>query len=296
MLSFPIWQDLERYFYKLSELEGKKGGSDSSPLISPAVYSDGSTRANKNVMVWSNWCAVDIDDFVFDLSIGSLEDQLYTRFGHFHYLCYSTASSRESHPKFRLVFPLTDQVQAESIKHFWWALNSELGSLVDKQTKDLSRMFYVPAKYPNAFNFIFVNEGKYIDPHELMARWPYTEKTGNSFLDRLPDAWREQIIEHRKSQMDNTNVYWSSYHDCPFWPKKLAMEYQALAGTGWYRKMYQIMVALAGSAIKRKYPITARQISELCKEFDRETGNWYENRPMELEADRALEYVYRNGQ
>ena len=32
----------------------------------------------------------------------------------------------------------------------------------------------------------------------------------------------------------------------------------------------------------------------VCKQFDIDTGNWYENRPLELEADRALEYVYRN--
>ena len=54
------------------------------------------------------------------------------------------------------------------------------------------------------------------------------------------------------------------------------------------------MVALAGNAVKRKYPLTAAEISKLCREFDMETGTWYENRPMDKEADRALEYVYKN--
>ena len=35
-------------------------------------------------------------------------------------------------------------------------------------------------------------------------------------------------------------------------------------------------------------------IVDLCMEFDRSTGNWYENRPMEVEANNALEYVYAN--
>jgi hypothetical protein len=295
VLSFPAWDQFEKYFYKLATVKGKKGGPDSSPLISPAVYSSGTTRSNKNVVLWASWCAVDVDDFIFDLASRSLEEELYDRFGHFYYLCYSTASSRESHPKFRLVFPLACQVPAERIKHFWWSLNSELGAMGDKQTKDLSRMFYVPADYPNAYNFIFTNTGTFIDPDQLMARWPYSEKTGDSFLDRLPDAWKEQIIEHRKSQLDNTNIYWTGYTDCPFWPKKLSMEYRMINGSGWYRKMYQIMVATAGNAIKKGYPITAKQIAELCKQFDQDTGNWYDNRPMEIEADRALEYVYRNG-
>ena len=55
------------------------------------------------------------------------------------------------------------------------------------------------------------------------------------------------------------------------------------------------MVAVAGNAISKKYPITADEISQLCRQFDLDTGNWYKNRPMDKEADRALEYVYKNG-
>ena len=54
------------------------------------------------------------------------------------------------------------------------------------------------------------------------------------------------------------------------------------------------MVATAGNAIRRKYPITASEVSILCRQFDEDTGNWYKNRPLDKEADRALEYVYRN--
>ena len=58
--------------------------------------------------------------------------------------------------------------------------------------------------------------------------------------------------------------------------------------------MYRIMVATAGSAIKKGYPITAREIAEMCRQLDIETGNWYTGRPLEVEADRAVEYAYRN--
>jgi plasmid maintenance system antidote protein VapI len=58
--------------------------------------------------------------------------------------------------------------------------------------------------------------------------------------------------------------------------------------------MYSIMVATAGNAIRKKYPITADEISQLCRQFDTDTGNWYKNRPLDKEADRALEYVYKN--
>ena len=54
------------------------------------------------------------------------------------------------------------------------------------------------------------------------------------------------------------------------------------------------MIAIAGTAVDKKYPITADEIAVMCRELDQETGNWYENRPLTKEADRALEYVYKN--
>jgi len=68
-----------------------------------------------------------------------------------------------------------------------------------------------------------------------------------------------------------------------------------ISSSGWYRQMYRIMIALAGKAVEKGYPITASQLVEMCRQFDVETGNWYENRPMDVEANNALEYVYKNG-
>ena len=140
-------------------------------------------------------------------------------------------------------------------------------------------MYYVPATYTDAHNFIFHHSnGSAIDPNELIFKHPMAEKaTLNNFFDRLPEELQKQIVEHRKNKLDNTNIHWTSYKDCPFFPRKLEQEYRFISKTGWYRKMYQIMVAIAGNAVKRNYPITAAEIAQLCREFDSETGNWYEN-------------------
>jgi hypothetical protein len=58
--------------------------------------------------------------------------------------------------------------------------------------------------------------------------------------------------------------------------------------------MYRIMVSIAGNAIKREYPITIQEVVQLCKELDMDTGNWYDNRPLDKEAERAIEFVYSN--
>ena len=247
------------------------------------------TRANKNVDYWSPWVALDIDDTDMEL------EDLQSKFWHFNHIIYNTASCTEDKLKCRLIFQLNRQVQPDEIRHFWYALNKELGDIGDPQTKDMARMFYIPANYKNARNFFVYNkDGRAVDVDEIIARHEYKEKHGNNFIDRLPDELQKAVIEHRKSSMQNTSIQWSSYRDCPFFPRRLSMEYKTIQDSGWYHKMYQIMVATACNALKREYPITASQIAHLCREFDKDNGNWYDNRPLEVEADRAVEYAYRN--
>ena len=209
-MDFDSFDELEQLLYKLSNqpLASKKD----AVLISPATYKPDTTRKNDNVVEWSGWCAVDVDDFEFT---GDLENELYNRFGSWRYVCYSTASSKISQPKFRLVFPLTKSVRQDRIKAFWYALQTELGDLGDRQTKDLSRMYYIPGKYSSADNFIFSNStGSPIEPDALITKHPSPQKANlNSFFDRLPEGIQAEIIEYRKNKLDN-NFEWSSYRDC----------------------------------------------------------------------------------
>ena len=280
----------ESVLYDLSEKPFKD--KKDAMLMSPAVYTVDTTRKNDNVIEWAGWCAVDVDEYT---PKGDLKDDLVKRFAAYRFVCYSTASSKSNQPKFRLVFPLTRSVAKDEIKRFWYALQTELGDLGDRQTKDLSRMYYIPGKYAGADNFIWSHrDGNSIEPAELIFKHPMPEKQSlNNFFDRLPEAIQQEIVNYRKEKLD-ANFEWSSYQDCPFWPRQLAAEYQSISKTGWYAKMYAIMVATAGNAIRRKYPITASEVSILCRQFDEDTGNWYKNRPLDKEADRALEYVYRN--
>lgn len=284
------WEQFENLLYDLSNI--KRKDKKDAQLISPATYKPNTTRANANVVSWAGWAAVDVDDHVFE---GNLERELYNRYGNWYYTCYSTASSTIDHPKFRLIFPLKASVKSNRIKSFWYALNTELGSIGDRQTKDLSRMYYIPAFYAGANNFIFTNSaGSWIDPDALMDKHPLPQKQGATLFDRLPEEMQKTIIQHRKDQMENRTIKWTSIHDCPFVNKSLITEYKATTGTGWYHLMYRIMVSIAANAIKREYPITVHEVVQLCKELDMETGNWYDNRPLDKEAERAIEFVYSN--
>jgi len=289
-MDFDDWSGFESLLVDLSK-ENVKSKKEAS-LISPAVYLPNTTRANANVTHWAKWAAVDVDDYEIDTE--SLQEELNKTLGDYYYVCYSTASSTIDFPKFRIVFPLTDSVAADDIKHFWFALNSFINSMGDKQTKDLSRMYYIPANYDRANNFLFINKGKFIEPLELMAKYPYRNETrGSNFFDNLPDAIQKEIVQYRKDQSENNTITWTSYHDCPFVNKGLVAEYKTTSNTGWYHLMYKIMVSIAGNAVRRQYPITAEEVEKLCKELDMETGNWYENRPLIKEANRAIEFCYK---
>lgn len=295
--TFLNWTDFVVCLRDSYTKPGEKGGPNSSPLLTPAVFDVGATRSNKSVLYWSSWCCVDVDDPIDGcLDTESLRTWLQRRYGQYDYVVYNTAGCRRDNLKFRIIFRLDEKVENARIKPFWHALNTELGDLGDPQTKDLARMYYAPAQYPDAYSFFMVNSGDSpLNVSELIAKHPYHEKKGNTFFDNLSTEMQQAVIQHRKGCLNNTDYRWSSYRDCPFWPRKLGAEYQQITGTGWYGKMYKIMIAIAGNAYSKGYPITAKQIADLCREFDIDTGNWYENRPLTAEADRALEYIYRNG-
>lgn len=301
-VDFESFDKFEKSLYYLATLPGYKAKrgertDNASPLISPAVYKAGTTRANVNVTEWASWAAIDVDNHEFR---GNLKDELFNRFGSWYYVCYSTASSTLAQPKFRLVFPLTEAIRSSDIKHFWYALNTEFDNLGDTQTKDLSRMYYVPAQYPGAHNFIFSNHGVFISPSDLMALHPWTALGDSSnFIDRLPLELQKEIVLHRQQKLEDAKreFNWSGYKDCPFVNQKLIGDYRTIArtdGSGRYSMIYKIMTSIACNAVKRKYPITEYEIVDLIRQLDRETSNRYAKRPLNVEASRAIEFAYKN--
>lgn len=294
-LDFKDWSDFEQLLYRLAEMPGYKAKrgekKKSSSLISPAIYQPNLSRANANVTAWASWAALDVDN-----SNGAIETILEP-YREYYFVCYSTASSTPEKPKFRLVFPLTEHVPAENIRHFWYALNKNFNNIGDEQTKDLSRMYYVPAQYPNANNFIFTNTGKFISPYDMMALHQYFEKKAGSFMQRLPEGIQKAILELEKEKMTNHDISWNSYRDCPFVSKKLLNEYRSISsidGSGRYRMIYKLMTSIACNAVKRKYPISSSEVAELVSELDGDTARIYQKRPLKIEAERAIEYAYRN--
>lgn len=299
-VNFDNFDEFEKSLYYLSTLKGykpKKGErvKKATPLMSPAVYRKGTTRANANVIKWT-FAALDVDDH--DIQ-GDLEYELMTTHGDTRFVCYSTASSTEEHPKFRLIFELSRDVEAAEIPHFWYALNMEFGQIGDTQARDMARMFYCPAQYPGAYNFIFSNkEGSALGVDELMRKHEFkAPKKADNFFELLPVELQQEVIKHREAKLSGAGirVNWTGYHDCPFVNKRLVDEYKSIAGrdgTGRYAFIYRLMCQIAASAVRRKYPINEYEIVELIRGLDRDTGNRYQKRPLNVEATRAITWAF----
>jgi hypothetical protein len=311
-LNFGTWDIFISGLKKLSEKRLKTKAD--AQLISPAIYVNDDNaamysdalkepdktgsyhyyhRKNINVIAWQGWAAVDVDDIEID---GDIEDYIISRYGDKQFICYSTASSTKENPKFRLLFNLGKPLLNNKIKHFWFALNKELGEIGDGQCKDLSRMYYVPATYDNAYNFFFVNDGAQIDADKLCDKYSYVEERKNkNFFDNLPEGIKKKVIQHRKNNMDK-QFSWTHYSNCPFVNKKQITEYKKIArvdGTGRYAMIYKIMTSIAMNAVSKEYPISTDEIVKLISQLDIETSRKYDKRPLNVEANRAIEYAYR---
>lgn len=288
-LEFQDFSGVEATLYELSKKYAKS--KQDRPLISMAKYEDGKTRANDNVVEWTSWCAVDVDS----AQMIDVENEL--KLDHeFYYVCHSTASSTFEHPKFRLIIPLSRAVKSSEISHFWYALNKDIGNLVDKQTKDKSRMFYVPAQYEGANNFIFTKTGDVLNVDDVMGRHKFVEILSTSYMDKLPADLKAAILKNRKSKMGISDVRWSSYKDCPFINKKILDEFVSHAnvdGSGRYAKLYSIMVSIATIAFANGYPIETRELVDLVKQIDMDTARRYQKRKLDVEASNAIKFAFQ---
>lgn len=293
-MSFGSWQNFVDLLRQLSKTPGykpKKGEwNKGSELISPAIYKSDTTRANNNVEAWAGWAALDIDDYE-----GDYQDVI-EKFKDIKSVIYNSASSTTEHPKFRVIISCNRYIEQEEIKHFWYALNKKYNELGDPQTKDLSRMYYIPAVYPNAFSFFSeFGDAPDLNVDQLLSQYPYVDKLqANNFKSRISEDLRKKLETYQKSKLSRSGVSWSNYKDCPFVNKKAISEYMTITTSGWYHKMYTILCSTAANALKSGYDITTQELEAIATQLDADTGGWYKNRPFHLESQRALDWALQS--
>jgi len=169
--SFALkWNDLMALFAEQAETARPVSDKDQFrlPALYPTVYQENAFRKSKtNVIGYGAWTAVDIDHVMsFEelrefFKIHSLDGCLYT----------TTSYSKED-PRVRGVFLLSREIELSEFDEFWYALNEFFGHKLDPQTKNINRIYYVPAKWNEHALFERVI-GKELDVDALLNMFPY---------------------------------------------------------------------------------------------------------------------------
>ena len=133
---------------------------------SGATYTRGTTRKNVNVVEWSV-AGADIEHVTLD-DVQQLCEHL-EQLG-LAYVMYSTFAFEPEEPRVRFAIPLTKAVPAEGYPDVWRRSDAYLfGGKNDPNTKDASRMLYVPTAPEDATTLVKVGEGLALDWEKLPA-------------------------------------------------------------------------------------------------------------------------------
>gem|GEM_PF-1145060 len=151
------WSQLRgKHFTNHPIRKSKLGGM----AMSPVSYKPGAKRGNHGVEMIS--CAV------FDVEHHGPFDALQEKLHGYAYLAHSSYRHTVEAPRFRIILPLANPVQASQWPECWDRLNQWLGGINDPSTKDAARIYYLPSQQPDAIgHFIVSGEGKHLDIGEL---------------------------------------------------------------------------------------------------------------------------------
>ena len=289
------WEDIVEFLYDCS-IEPIKNKHDAF-LFSPV-------RFKYNYRLIANFinCGAVVIDIDNGLTIQAAR-QLLTDI-RIESLLYTTASHSPDKEKFRVVIPLLNFVGADEYPLFWRIINLLFGNSVDPQTKDLTRMFFVPGKYVGVQNEFHHFEGGILSSKD----WIDAGKDLIASDDERKAQLKAQKINirrtcHRgentsnpvnlvKRRMTRKHFSWRGLFDCPFVKQHYIDEYRALS-EGWYHGLYIFMCKVAGNAEARGYPIDVSELAELAEALDQFDGRWYARRPLAREAQNAIDYVNR---
>lgn len=150
------WEQCRRLLFSASSPRALKGGF----AFSPVSYRPMAKRGVNGVdMVY---CAV------FDVEHHGSFDQVRPLLDGYEYVCHSSYSHTLGHPRYRIVLPLTRPVPALEWPVVWARLNLWAGEINDPNTKDASRIYYLPSHPPGVQgHFLVHGEGRFLDVDEL---------------------------------------------------------------------------------------------------------------------------------
>ena len=166
---------LEEYFNEVRAPENKL---INTPYIMPAIFDDNNGFRNAcNATGISSWFAVDIDENIEIVILRNI-----FKGNRLDGCIYSTTSHTKNNHKLRGIFKLDRPVHKDDYAEFWNATNEMFGGKLDPVTKDISRIYFVPAKWSQDAYYERII-GKAHDVDSMI--YEYLAKHQNDKVERL---------------------------------------------------------------------------------------------------------------
>ena len=133
-----------------------------APLFSPAVFRDDRRRL-ANVET----CSM----VVLDVDHGATLDEASAAFADHAHVLYTSFSHTPAEHRFRVVLPLSRDVDADTYRRLWRWASERLGDNADRQASDPSRIFFRYCRTPHAEHRVHV-DAPLLDVDAALASLP----------------------------------------------------------------------------------------------------------------------------
>ena len=281
------WDEFVYYMRSISDVVGYKPSPDDydkkQGLISPAIYAEGSSRGNKNVLGWE-MVMLDIDDC--DISYADILGY----FKGYDFIVYSSPNCTKDKLKLRVIIKLDGFAPPDTLSQIWHACNEWCKGIVDTQTKDKSRIMYIPARYTNKgdqYHHIFeVGSGVGLDWEQLIKKYPSPKETDRFVQKNKMSGLKRKIYLQTKTSpvMDIRN------RECPFVYPKMLDNYVMTPMGGHHKAIYVFMLQVCTNAQKIGYPLSISELVDMAEQLDSMDGSYYDEKKLHNSAQDAMEF------
>jgi putative DNA primase/helicase len=201
------WHKFAQMFGEHRVVASKAG----TPSWSPTAYKEGSTRGNEGV--------THLSMAVIDVDAGTPVEDVEHILGGYTYLIHSSYSHTAEKPKYRVILPLAEPVDASAWRGVWDRINHWLGGINDASTKDPARIYYLPSCHKDAKDhFVRVGSGALLSletlPHIPEAATSHQKKSLSSSAQHSVNDQELGTLEDLGEVLTRCNfIKWASNPD-----------------------------------------------------------------------------------
>lgn len=172
---------------------------DLAPLYCPAVFLEGGTRTDRQVL-YISFGVMDIDQATPDQVAKILDDLIEMNLGFVYHTSYRYAQylKEEGLNKCRILLPFSRPVDPDEWDRVWYMLNEMCDGLGDPACKHPNAIYFFPSHPPSGHGEVLINEGDPVDVDWLIDNCPDISTTMESAFRGPSEEFLARVDIHTR--------------------------------------------------------------------------------------------------